>query len=256
MQADFGPTADDYARHRAGFPDSLFDRLAARGIGLSGQTVIDLGTGVGSLARGFARRGCRVTGIDPSEPMLARAAELDAEAGLRVEYQVGCAEATDLPAGSADVAAAGQCWHWFDRPRAVAEIARILRPDGRLVIAHFDWLPIPGGPVEATEELIARHNPAWDLDGGSGLHPAWLMDLAAAGWREIESFSYDVAVAYTHSGWRGRIRASAGVGASLPPSGVAAFDDELARVLARRFPSEPLHLPHRVFAVCARPPAQ
>lgn len=255
MQADFGPTADDYARHRAGFPDSLFHRLSARGIGLRQQSVVDLGTGLGSLARGFARRGCRVTGVDHSAPMMARAAELDAEEGIRVQYRLARAEETGLPAGAAHVASAGQCWHWFDRPRAAAESARILCPDGWLVIAHFDWLPIPGGAVAATEELIARHNPAWDLGGGSGLHPAWLIDLDAGAWREIESFSYDVTVPYTHAGWRGRLRASAGVGASLSPPGVAAFDDELARLLAARFPNEPLQLPHRVFAVCARRPA-
>lgn len=57
MNPDFGRTADDYARHRAGFPDSLFKRLSELGIGLEGQDVVDLGTGTGTLGRGFARRG-------------------------------------------------------------------------------------------------------------------------------------------------------------------------------------------------------
>lgn len=76
MKLDFGLTASDYAKHRAGFPDSLFERLRAFGIGIAGQDVVDLGTGTGALARGFARRGCRVTGIDPSESMLAAARQL------------------------------------------------------------------------------------------------------------------------------------------------------------------------------------
>ena len=60
MHVDFGRTAEDYARHRAGFPEQLFERLTARGIGCAGQRVLDLGSGTGSLARGFARRGaCR-----------------------------------------------------------------------------------------------------------------------------------------------------------------------------------------------------
>ena len=42
MRPDFGLTAQDYARHRAGFPDSLFDRLSAFGIGKRGQSVVDL----------------------------------------------------------------------------------------------------------------------------------------------------------------------------------------------------------------------
>ncbi|MCH8999378.1 MAG: hypothetical protein IID48_14120 [Proteobacteria bacterium] len=50
MEVDFGRTAADYARHRAGFPEELFKRLAARGIGRAGQRVLDLGSGIGSLA--------------------------------------------------------------------------------------------------------------------------------------------------------------------------------------------------------------
>jgi len=73
MNPDFGATSKDYARHRAGFPDSLFERLATFGIGLPGQRIVDLGTGTGTLARGFARRGCRVIGIDISEAMLQAA---------------------------------------------------------------------------------------------------------------------------------------------------------------------------------------
>src|SRR5687767_8496689 len=116
MQPDFGLTAGDYARHRAGFPPSLFDRLIAFGVGQPGQVVVDLGTGTGTLARGFARRGCRVVGIDPSAPMLGQARALDIAEGVSVEYRIGRAEETGLAAASADVVTAGQCWHWFDRP--------------------------------------------------------------------------------------------------------------------------------------------
>ena len=73
MKPDFGATSADYARHRAGFPDSLFERLAAYGIGHARQSIVDLGTGTGTLARGFARRGCRVSGIDIFEAMLKAA---------------------------------------------------------------------------------------------------------------------------------------------------------------------------------------
>ena len=70
MKIDFAPTAKDYSRHRAGFPEAFFDRLRAFGIGRTGQRVLDLGTGTGTVARGLARRGCRVTGIDPALPLM------------------------------------------------------------------------------------------------------------------------------------------------------------------------------------------
>ncbi|MFM8321126.1 MAG: class I SAM-dependent methyltransferase [Chloroflexota bacterium] len=251
LPADFGLTADDFARYRAGFPESLFDRLAAFGIGRPGQMVVDVGTGTGTLARGFARRGCRVTGIDPAEPLLEKARALDAVFGVQVDYRLGVAEASGLPEACAAVVSAGQCWHWFDRPHAAQEARRLLQPGGKIVIAHFDWLPLKGSLVEATEALILQHNPRWNLAGGCGIYPAWFSDLSEAGFTEIESFSYDVAASYTPLAWRGRIRASAGVGASLPPESVQRFDADLERLLAERFPGPELAVPHRVFAVLA-----
>jgi SAM-dependent methyltransferase len=254
MKPHFGATSEDYARHRSGFPDSLFERLAARGIGRSGQSIADLGTGTGSLARGFARRGSHVIGIDSDEEMLHAARELDASAGVSVEYRVARAEDTGLPDAAFDVVAAGQCWHWFDRLRAAAEAARILRPNGILVIAHFDWIPLTGNMVRATEELIEHHNPDWKLGRGLGIHPLWLRDLGEAGYRNVETFSYDIDAQYTPEAWRGRVRASAGVGGSMTIEQVEAFDEELAELLASRFPGAVLEVPHRVFAVLARAP--
>jgi len=254
MKPDFGATSRDYARHRAGFPDSLFERLARHGIGRPGQSIVDLGTGTGSLARGFAGRGCQVVGIDPAEEMLQAARELDGSAGVAVEYRVGRAEDTGLADAAFNVVAAGQCWHWFDRPRVAAEAARILEPDGSLVIAHFDWIPLAGNMVRATEELIEHRNPDWKMGRGLGIHPLWLRDLGEAEYRNLETFSYDVDAPYTPEAWRGRIRASAGVGGSMSAEKVEEFDEELADLLDSRFPGALLHVPHRVFALMARAP--
>lgn len=249
---NFGLTASDYRLHRAGFPESLFPRLAVYGVGIAGQRVLDIGTGTGSLGRGFARRGCRVTGLDPSAELLAQARELDAEAGVSTEYILSRIEDNTLPAASFDVITAGQCWHWFDRPCAAQACARLLRPGGLLVSVHFDWLPWPGSVVAATEQLILAHNPAWTAHGGSGLHSKELADFTGGGFTALQSFSYDEYVPYCHAAWRGRIRASAGVGASLPPEAVARFDEAHAAMLAAQFPAEPLQTPHRVFALIGR----
>jgi SAM-dependent methyltransferase len=249
---DFGKTAQDYRRHRAGFPEDYFARVAPYGIGIRHQRLLDVGTGTGTVARGFARRGCRVIGIDPSTELMEQAKALDAEAGVAVDYRKATAEDTALADASVDVVTAGQCWHWFKRDAAAREAWRVLRDGGALVISHFDWLPLKGNVVEATEALILKHNPDWKLAGGRGVYPWWFSDLAIAGFRGIESFSFDIDVPYSHESWRGRIRASAGVAASLPPEAVEKFDRELAQLLASDFPAEPLAIPHRVFTVLGR----
>jgi len=246
---DFGKTAQDYRTHRAGFPPALLERLRAFGVGGAGQAVLDLGTGTGTLARQLAQGGATVTGLDPAAPMLDQARALDEEAGVSVDYRVGRAEHTGLADATFDAVTAGQCWHWFDRAAAAAEVFRLLKPGGRVALCHFDWLPIPGNVVAATEALILKHNPAWHMAGGDGTHGPWFADLAVAGFRDLESFSFDVDVPYSHEAWRGRIRASAGVAASLAPDQVAAFDDDHAALLAEQFPEEPLAVPHRTWAL-------
>ncbi len=252
MTIDFGKTADDYARHRAGFPPEFFARLERLGLLRRGIAALDLGTGTGTLAFGLATRGASVTALDPAATMVAQVERRAKESGVPIRTIEGKAESTGLADAAFDLVIAGQCWHWFDRPRAAAEARRLLKPGGALVMAHFDWLRVPGNVVEATELLILKHSPTWSGAGKSAPYGPWYLDLRVGGFGEIESLSFDMDVPYTHEAWRGRIRASAGIGALLPPDKVAAFDAAHAALLARDFSAEPLAVPHRCWAVWGR----
>jgi hypothetical protein len=130
-----------------------------------------------------------------------------------------------------------------------------LKPGGVLAIAHFDWLPLAGNVVAATEAMILEANPAWTFAGGAGVYPRWLADMGEAGFGAIETQSFDIAQPYSHEAWRGRIRASAGVKASLDEAATARFDAKLAGMLRASFPEDPLLVPHRVWWVVGRRPA-
>jgi SAM-dependent methyltransferase len=254
-KTDWNNAAADYAKHRAGFPDWFFDRISAEGLFREGHRVLDLGTGTGTLARGFALRGGIVTGIDVAAQMMEQAKALGSAQGVSVDYVVAKAEATGMPDATFDLVSAGTCWFWFDGAAAAAEARRVLKPGGTLLIAMLAWLPLRGNVVAATERLIERHNPGWKMGGQEPHAGSDLRDLALAGFEARESFSIDYDIDYSHEAWRGRIRASAGISAALSADAVAAFDAEHAAMLAGDFPADPLPVPHRIVAAWGRKPA-
>jgi len=252
VAVDFGKTAADYGRWRQGFPAEFFARLEALGIGLPGQRLLDLGTGTGLLARDFAKRGCKVTGLDLSGDLLAEARKADKVAKVSIEYFQAPAEASGLTAGQFDVISAATCWHWFDRPRAAAEARRLLRPQGRLVIAALDWHGRPGNVVGVTSETIARHCLAPPTYRSNTFqYPDWTRDLSAAGFDDWEVFAFTTQLSYSHEAWLGRIRASADVGPVMDSATLARFDADLRQTLKENFPDEALAVDHMVFALVA-----
>jgi 2-polyprenyl-3-methyl-5-hydroxy-6-metoxy-1,4-benzoquinol methylase len=106
---DWGKTSDDYSVFRSGPPLSFYARLLALGVGLTGQTVLDLGTGTGVLARQFARQGSVVYGIDVSEEQIAMARRLAEDEGLTVDFSVGPAESLPWKEATFDAATANRC---------------------------------------------------------------------------------------------------------------------------------------------------
>lgn len=131
----FESVAAEYERHRPEYPEAAL-RWAAEQFGLApGVRVLDVGAGTGKLTRGLVALGFEVVAVEPGVPMLAqlRAAVPEAEA---IE---GPAEAIPLPDASVQAAFAGQAFHWFDRPRALAELHRVIKPGGGLALLWNWW---------------------------------------------------------------------------------------------------------------------
>lgn len=122
----FGGVADAYERARPGYPADAVAWLT----GDRPARVLDLGAGTGKLTRSLVAAGHDVVAVDPSEGMLAQLRTVLPS----VDARAGSAEALPLEDASVDVVTAGQAYHWFDPAVALPEIARVLRPGGRLGI--------------------------------------------------------------------------------------------------------------------------
>lgn len=123
----FSGVSAAYAAFRPGYPDALFDFLAAAAP--ARDAAWDCGTGSGQAAVGLARHFGRVTATDASDEQIAHAAP-----DPRITYRVAPADASGLPRGSIDLVTAAQAVHWFDRPRFWAEARRVLRPRGVMAV--------------------------------------------------------------------------------------------------------------------------
>lgn len=248
---DWGRTSADYSAHRPNYPNQFFDLLASFGVGLASQRVLDLGTGIGFLALRFAERGAEVTGVDISQEQIEEARRRSMASAAPVQFVVAPAESTGLPPASFDVITASQSWLYFDKARAIAEAKRLLRPKGVLMTSHFVWLPRRDPIARASEELVLRYNPSWtgaDWAGEIPLMPKW-----AEGHFELHGmFVFDEPIPFTRESWRGRIRASRGVGASLPEHEVALFDREHDTLL-RGIAGPEFSILHRIDAHLLRP---
>jgi SAM-dependent methyltransferase len=120
----FAQVAGAYERGRPGYPVEAVRWLA----GDEPRDVVDLGAGTGKLTRALVELGHRVTAIEPLPEML----ELLPAAAPGAFVILGSAEIIPLPDAHADVVTCAQSFHWFDHPVALPEIARVLRPRGRL----------------------------------------------------------------------------------------------------------------------------
>lgn len=110
------------------FRQTLTERLK---MDLQGKETLDIGCGGGLLAEEFARLGCRVTGIDPSQPSLETARAHARQSGLEIEYRQGVGE--QLPFEDANFDLVYCCdvlEHVNDLKQVIAETARVLTPGG------------------------------------------------------------------------------------------------------------------------------
>jgi ubiquinone/menaquinone biosynthesis C-methylase UbiE len=124
----------------------MYRRLAAdvAGVAPHGGAVLDVGTGPGVLLVELAARrpDLRLTGVDLSADMVAAAVRNLAPFGERAGARVGDVTSLPFPDRSFDLIVSSLSLHHWDHPEAaVPELARVLRPGGRVYVYDFPFAP-------------------------------------------------------------------------------------------------------------------
>jgi len=183
----FGAAAAAYERGRPSYPPEAIDWLLPSGA----RNVLDLGAGTGKLTTRLVERGLHVVAVDPIPEML----EVLRTSLPETPALLGTGEEIPLDDNSVDAVLVAQAWHWFDPKRAIAEVARVLRPGGRLGLVwntrdeRLGWvrelgriIGRDGDPLEKKTTLpppfteLQRHQVEWT----NYLTPQALIDLVAS----------------------------------------------------------------------------
>ncbi|WP_243060165.1 class I SAM-dependent methyltransferase [Nocardioides sp. SR21] len=149
----FGSVAAAYDRARPSYPREAADWL----VGEQPVTVLELGAGTGKLTEVLVAAGHDVHATDPDEQMLERLRERLPD----VRTSVSSAEAIPAPDASYDVVVVAQAFHWFDHDVALPEIARVLKPGGRLAAVwnqrdeRIPWVRKLGAIIGTQESLVS-----------------------------------------------------------------------------------------------------
>jgi SAM-dependent methyltransferase len=207
----FARSVEAYERARPEYPPEAIAFLARELDLRPGRRVVDLAAGSGKLSRPLAKLGCEVIAVEPVD-------EMRAAIGPGIEALAGTAEAMPLADDSADAVTVGQAFHWFDGPKALAEIERVLRPGGALALV-WNRRPVESSELHAAISEIMAPYRGDAPSHGSG---AWRDTFAM---RDLREERFDFIQRLDGDGLADRVGST---------SFIAALDEpERARVLER-----------------------
>jgi SAM-dependent methyltransferase len=215
----FGRTAREYELGRPLWPEEQLDRVIAELDLEADATVLDLGAGTGKLTRALVPRFGRVYAVEPDDAMR----DVLEEVVPGAEALPGSAEAMPLADNEVDAVFSGEAFHWFATPEALAEIVRVLRPRGALIVFWNIGLEYP----ELGDEVDALIDETMERGGAPGLPRVlsgeWRGPIAAAGFEDLREDEVERELVTDREGWIANL---------LSVSSIAAQPDEERRAFA------------------------
>ena len=151
----FSEKSAGYARSRPTYPDELFAFLARHAP--ARDLAWDCATGNGQAAIGLARHFRQVEATDASAEQISNAI-----AARGVSYSVQPAERTSFADASFDAVSVAQALHWFDFDRFNAEVRRVLKPRGVILVTSYGWSHVsPEFDRELKRVVLDPIHPYW-----------------------------------------------------------------------------------------------
>ncbi len=117
------------------------------------------------------------------------------------------------------------------------KLAKMLKSGGKVVILYMAWLPFEDKIAGESEALVLKYSPDWS-GAGETRKPIGIPEAALTDFELIDHEEYDLPVHFTRASWNGRMKACRGIGASLPPERIAAWEQEHTALLERIAPEE------------------
>ncbi len=160
--------ASTYDRTRPTPPPALLDLLTQLIHTPHPALVVDLGSGTGLSTAIWGERAQQVIGIEPNADMRTQARRKveDHPDAAHIEYREGVAHRTGLSDGCADIVTCAQSLHWMEPTSTLAEIARILRPEGLFAAYDYDWPPTLNWELERVYQEVEKRFVALLRDRG------------------------------------------------------------------------------------------
>jgi SAM-dependent methyltransferase len=158
-----------------------------------GQAALEVGCGLGRDTEVMAHQvtpGGHAIGLDLSEELISQAAARTAPLGLPLRFEAGSVLALPFEDASFDAVRIERTLQHLPEPAAaMAEVARVLRPGGRLAVLEPDWhtTVIAGGPVQAMRAYIRQKADVNAAQGGIGRDLPWLLHQAGCTATEVMS---------------------------------------------------------------------
>jgi SAM-dependent methyltransferase len=224
----FSSRVDNYVRYRPGYPPAILNTLATE-CGLTPASVVaDIGSGTGKLAEVFLDNGNRVLALEPNREM-REAAERLLRGRSNFLSIAATAEFTTLDSGSVDFVAAGQAFHWFDRPAARNEFIRILKRGGWVTLV-WNVRRTHASPFLADyQKLLER----FGTEGKAITHEGIGDEILSAffGVRGYQTATFDNLQRFGFDGLKGRLLSSSYM-PNVGQSGYEPMIEDLSRLFA------------------------